>query len=158
MTGCNIADVNVEPEEYPVPVPQEEGERTLQMMIQDIDQMKQQSAQGFDDLAQIRRMINNTNENVNHHIQTVDYLKEDLTNMRNDHSDFQQHMKNGSTYTLKNRKALAPFDPTKRKKKGRRSQASLDPGRDSSPSITVPSYSNSHRRMESQRVDHQTYD
>jgi len=51
LTGCNIADEKVK-EEYPVPVPQEE-ERTLQMMIEDIDTMKQQSRQGFDDLAEI---------------------------------------------------------------------------------------------------------
>jgi len=95
-------------------------------------------------------MINNTNDNVNHHIQTVDYLREDLNHMHEDQKYFNQHLKNGSAATLKNRKALASFVPKPKKKRGRRSQATLNPSRDASPSIAIPSYSNQHRRMESE--------
>ena len=74
LTGCNIADMPVM-EETQVAVPQEPPEeRTVMMMLEDINHMSQRSKENYDDLEAIRRMVNSTGHNVNHHIDTVSGL------------------------------------------------------------------------------------
>ena len=75
-------------------------------MIQDIDEMRNINAGSGDDLAMIRKMVYRTDDNVNHHIEHVGGLREELNSIAQDRDDYLRHVKNGNIGTLENRKSL----------------------------------------------------
>jgi hypothetical protein len=78
----------------------------MNRMMADVDQMHNQVKDGYDDLAEIRRLINVTETNMDHHQKTVSHLRTNLEYMNENGKDFEENLnkksywKNSDQYSL----------------------------------------------------------
>jgi len=73
----------------------------MQRMLGDLQEMQQMNRGSEDDLAEIRRMVYSTKDNVDHHIQVVGSLWENLNTIHEEQTQFDQNQKSKSLKNLK---------------------------------------------------------
>ena len=90
LTSCD-AVVEQEPDSPP-PEPQEvsvNSEEEMNNMLKDVLETQKMVRAGNDDLEVIRKMIRMTNQNVQHHIKTIDIIKWEIEDINQQGRDFE---------------------------------------------------------------------
>lgn len=90
LTSCD-AVVEQEPDSPP-PEPQEvsvNSEEEMNNMLKDVLETQKMVRAGNDDLEVIRKMIRMTNQNVQHHIKTIDIIKGEIEDINQQGRDFE---------------------------------------------------------------------